>query len=95
MALGLQNGRVRVVKLNPQNWSDLSDYIEIPAHDPFNSHINQLCVSHDFKMLYSCGMDGNVIVYNLNFSKVNYAKYVAIPKSIVPVSYQLYSIKDS
>ncbi|XP_073972665.1 uncharacterized protein isoform X2 [Rhodnius prolixus] len=84
MALGLQNGRVRVVKLNPQNWSDLSDYIEIPAHDPFNSHINQLCVSHDFKMLYSCGMDGNVIVYNLNFSKVNYAKYVAIPKSIVP-----------
>ncbi|GLH13924.1 WD repeat-containing protein 52 [Gryllus bimaculatus] len=63
LILGMQDGKIRVCRKNPNNISDLSDYWALSMHDNDNGIIPQMCFSYDNKFMFSCGRDGNVFAY--------------------------------
>lgn len=64
--LAMQHGEIRVVKINPHDFRDLSDYWQISMHDNLNGFIPKMCFSYDEKLLFSCGHDGNIFSYLYN-----------------------------
>lgn len=65
--ISLSNGSIRVVKTNCDDFLDMSNYWQLSMHDNDNGVVPCLCLSQDEKYLYSCGHDGNVFVYSLDF----------------------------
>ncbi|XP_050459149.1 cilia- and flagella-associated protein 44 isoform X3 [Cataglyphis hispanica] len=64
--LGMEHGQIRVCKLKPENYTDLSDYWILSMHDNFNGYIPKIIVNHNQKMLFTCGYDGNLFSYEIN-----------------------------
>lgn len=77
----MQHGQIRVVKVNPDDFKDLSDYWQISMHDNLNGFIPKMCFSYDEKLFFSCGHDGNIFSYIYN---PEYQDYVTAPKIIEP-----------
>ncbi|XP_036151277.1 cilia- and flagella-associated protein 44 [Monomorium pharaonis] len=63
--LGMEHGQIRVCKWKPQNYTDLSDYWILPMHDNYNGYIPKIILSHNQKMLFTCGHDGNLFSYEI------------------------------
>ncbi|XP_018302310.1 uncharacterized protein [Mycetomoellerius zeteki] len=76
--LGMEHGEIRVCRWKPENYTDLSDYWIIPMHDNYNGYIPKIILSHDQKMLFTCGYDGNLFSYEINddtpFEKIEFEK---------------------
>ncbi|XP_031340937.1 cilia- and flagella-associated protein 44-like [Photinus pyralis] len=66
LILALENGSLRVIKRNPEDWTDLSDYWQLPMHDNYNSYISKMCFSYDDNYFFSAGYDGNLFSYRYN-----------------------------
>ncbi|XP_070154334.1 cilia- and flagella-associated protein 44 isoform X2 [Polyergus mexicanus] len=64
--LGMEHGQIRICKLKPENYTDLSDYWILSMHDNFNGYIPKIILSHNQKMLFTCGYDGNLFSYEIN-----------------------------
>ncbi|KAL6428441.1 hypothetical protein ACFW04_008603 [Cataglyphis niger] len=64
--LGMEHGQIRVCKLKPENYTDLSDYWILSMHDNFNGYIPKIILSRNQKMLFTCGYDGNLFSYEIN-----------------------------
>jgi hypothetical protein len=62
----MQNGEIRVNKLNDGDFRDLSDYWSLAMHDTQNGFVPNLCFSYDEKFLFSCGYDGNLFSYTFH-----------------------------
>lgn len=62
----MEHGQIRVCKLKPENYTDLSDYWILSMHDNFNDYIPKIILSHNQKMLFTCGYDGNLFSYEIN-----------------------------
>ena len=62
----MENGEIRVCKVNPDNEIDFSDYWILPMHDNFNGYIPSMRLSYDRKMLLTCGHDGNIFSFTIN-----------------------------
>lgn len=58
--MGFANGRIRVTNVNVENIYDLSDYIEYSMHDNNTGRVKMMTFSHDNRMLYTYGNDGNI-----------------------------------
>ncbi|TGZ46471.1 WD repeat-containing protein 52 [Temnothorax longispinosus] len=64
--LGMEHGQIRVCRWKPENYTDLSDYWILPMHDNYNGHIPKMILSHDQRILFTCGHDGNLFSYEIN-----------------------------
>lgn len=62
----MEHGQIRVCKLKPENYTDLSDYWILSMHDNFNGYIPKIILSYNQKMLFTCGYDGNLFSYEIN-----------------------------
>lgn len=62
----MEHGEIRVCRVNPYDHTDLSDYWLLPMHDNYNGRIPKILLSHDRKMLLTCGHDGNLFSYLIN-----------------------------
>ncbi|XP_033224478.1 cilia- and flagella-associated protein 44 isoform X2 [Belonocnema kinseyi] len=78
--LGMEHGEIRVCRINPDDHMDLSDYWELPMHDNFNGYIPKMLLSHDHKMLLTCGHDGNLFSFYINDGSSYLAHVVPIPE---------------
>lgn len=94
--LGMEHGQIRVCKLKPENYTDLSDYWILSMHDNFNGYIPKIILSHNQKMLFTCGYDGNLFSYEIKDDTPSEAIEFEIIKGalslvrICAVSYLLY-----
>ncbi|CAG2058060.1 unnamed protein product [Timema podura] len=80
LILGMQDGRIRVQRVNPNDHSDMTDYWLYSMHDNTNGIINKICFSYDERYLFTCGVDGNIFSYTFNVPEEDYPKV----QSIVP-----------
>ncbi|XP_014472910.1 PREDICTED: cilia- and flagella-associated protein 44 [Dinoponera quadriceps] len=64
--LGMEHGQIRVCKYKSEDYTDLSDYWILSMHDNYNGCIPKMILSHDQKMLFTCGYDGNLFSYEIN-----------------------------
>lgn len=62
----MENGELRVCKVNPEEETDFSNYWILSMHDNFNGYISSIRLSYDKKMLLTCGYDGNIFSYTIN-----------------------------
>ncbi|CAG9840027.1 unnamed protein product [Diabrotica balteata] len=60
LILAMQDGSLRVNRINRKDFRDLKDYWSYTLHDNQYGFVSKLCFSHDQKFLFSCGEDGNV-----------------------------------
>ncbi|KYN44488.1 WD repeat-containing protein 52 [Trachymyrmex septentrionalis] len=76
--LGMEHGEIRICRWKPENYTDLSDYWILPMHDNYNGYIPKMIPSHDQKMFFTCGYDGNLFSYEINddtpFEKIEFEK---------------------
>ncbi|KAK5643495.1 hypothetical protein RI129_007340 [Pyrocoelia pectoralis] len=63
LILAMEDGALRVVKVNPTDWRDLSDYWQLSMHDNLNGFISRMCFSADETFFFTCGYDGNIFSY--------------------------------
>jgi WD40 repeat protein len=66
LIFAMQNGEIRVNKLNDGDFRDLSDYWSLAMHDTQNGFVPNLCFSYDEKFFFSCGYDGNLFSYTFH-----------------------------
>ncbi|XP_070529333.1 cilia- and flagella-associated protein 44 isoform X2 [Cardiocondyla obscurior] len=64
--LGMEHGEIRVCRWKSENYTDLSDYWILSMHDNSNGYIPKMLLSHDQKILFTCGYDGNLFSYEIN-----------------------------
>lgn len=62
----MQDGTIRVNKVNPQDFRDLSDYWTLAMHENLNGFVPRMAFSYDEKYFFSCGHDGNVFAYTFH-----------------------------
>ncbi|KDR19694.1 WD repeat-containing protein 52 [Zootermopsis nevadensis] len=67
LILGMENGQIRVNRVNPNDHTDLSDYWLYSMHDNTNGRIRCMCFNYDQRFMFSCGDDGNIFSYQVNF----------------------------
>ncbi|XP_025994269.1 cilia- and flagella-associated protein 44 isoform X2 [Solenopsis invicta] len=76
--LAMEHGQIRVCRWKPENYTDLSDYWILPMHDNCNGYIPKMVLSHNQKMLFTCGYDGNLFSYEINddtpFEEIEFEK---------------------
>jgi len=61
----MEYGQIRICKWKPENYTDLSDYWILSMHDNYNGYIPKMLLSHNQKMLFTCGYDGNLFSYTI------------------------------
>lgn len=62
----MEHGQIRICKWKSDDYTDLSDYWILPMHDNYNGYIPKMVLSHDQRMLFTCGYDGNLFSYEIN-----------------------------
>ncbi|XP_030383032.1 cilia- and flagella-associated protein 44 [Scaptodrosophila lebanonensis] len=67
---GLFNGRLRINRLNLENFTDLTDYRIYPMHEANNGVMPRILTSFDGERLVTIGHDGNIFLYKWNGPKV-------------------------
>ncbi|XP_022179157.1 uncharacterized protein LOC111039821 isoform X2 [Myzus persicae] len=65
--MGFADGRIRLTNVQLNNVSDFGDFIEYSVHDNKKGRVNMLCFSHDNCMLYTCGDDGNIFSFMVQY----------------------------
>lgn len=48
----METGQIRVNRINPEDFRDLSDYWLLSMHDNFNGRINEMCFSFDKEFFF-------------------------------------------
>lgn len=59
----MQDGSIRINRVNTDDFHDLTDYLILTMHDNLKGFIPKMCFSADEKYFFSCGHDGNVFSY--------------------------------
>ncbi|KAH8333140.1 hypothetical protein KR074_006765, partial [Drosophila pseudoananassae] len=67
---GMVNGGIRVNRLNPDNFTDLSEYRIYPMHDALKGIIPAIRTSFDGEHMLSVGYDGNMFLFKWNGPKI-------------------------
>lgn len=71
----MQDGSIRINRVNPDDFRDLSNYWQLSMHDNFKGFIPRMCFSCDEKYFFTCGQDGNVFTYNYYPENKEYIVY--------------------
>lgn len=81
------NGKIRINRKNPNDFTDLRDYRLFNMHDPLNGNIPCLILNHDGNYLFTIGYDGNVFVYEWFGPQIIMDKsktVLLMPKKVIP-----------
>ncbi|XP_017043934.1 cilia- and flagella-associated protein 44 [Drosophila ficusphila] len=70
MIFGLVNGRIRINHMNPEDFTDLSEYRIYPMHDGLKGTIPKIETSFDGRHLITVGYDGNVFLHRWNGPRI-------------------------
>jgi WD40 repeat protein len=62
----MEHGEIRICKINPEDDVDFSNYWILSMHENNNGLISSICFSYDYKMLLTCGYDGNIYSFFIN-----------------------------
>lgn len=86
----MEDGSLRVNKVNPEDHTDLSDYWKLPMHDNFKGYIPKMLFSFDETYFFTCGEDGNVFSYtfhpeNDDFNKQRQLRVKSTSKTLAPI----------
>ncbi|XP_063994244.1 LOW QUALITY PROTEIN: cilia- and flagella-associated protein 44 [Diachasmimorpha longicaudata] len=65
--LGLEYGELRLCRVNPKDYTNFSDYLSYPMHDYYHGSMKKILLSHDQQHLFTCGYDGNLFSFLVNF----------------------------
>lgn len=76
LIFAMQDGKIRVNKVNPKDYMDLQDYWEISMHDNINGFVPRMCFSYNERYFFSCGYDGNIFSYQFFPEKGDYVKNI-------------------
>ncbi|TDG46464.1 hypothetical protein AWZ03_007120 [Drosophila navojoa] len=80
MLFGLVNGSLRINHINPEDFTDLSDYRTYPMHDALKGTIPAILSSYDGEYLVTIGFDGNIFLYKWTGPKyVRSARWPSLP----------------
>ncbi|XP_023287600.1 uncharacterized protein LOC105700070 isoform X2 [Orussus abietinus] len=85
LILGMEHGEIRVCRVNPNDHTDFSDYWILPMHDNYNGYIPTMKLSHDHKMLLTCGHDGNLFSFKINYTRLSGSHSIPQAKSPLPL----------
>lgn len=83
LILAMEDGSLRVVKVNPNDWRDWSDYWQLSMHDNYNGFVPKMCFSHNEVYFFTCGHDGNIFSYKFCPEEENDIDTVPPPEKIV------------
>lgn len=61
--MGFADGRIRVTNIKVTDIYDLNDYIEYAIHDNKTGRVKMISSSHDDRMLFTYGDDGNIFSF--------------------------------
>jgi len=87
----MEYGQIRVCRWKPENYIDLSDYWILSMHDNYNGYIPKMLLSHDRKMLFTCGYDGNLFSYTIKSDiSIKAVEYEIMEKELVLVCIFVY-----
>ena len=64
MAMGLQNGAVRVQNMQKTTLEKLDSYWFLNVHDNHAGLVRDISISFDNKFLMSVGEDGNIFIFS-------------------------------
>lgn len=85
----MQDGTIRVNKVNPEDYRDLSNYWKLPMHDNFKGYIPKMCFSFDEQYFFTCGEDGNIFSYTFHPEENDYIKQrylrIKVPPKPLPL----------
>ncbi|XP_014272736.1 cilia- and flagella-associated protein 44 isoform X2 [Halyomorpha halys] len=88
LIIGQGNGAVKIVNTNPDNFTDFSNYWVCGMHDNIRGRIKKICITYDFRHLYSIGEDSNIFFYGINLvhtkfkEKRNFPQAILLPKEL-------------
>ncbi|XP_050529600.1 cilia- and flagella-associated protein 44 isoform X1 [Daktulosphaira vitifoliae] len=74
LLMGFTNGRIRLTNIQTKHFLNLEDYIEHSMHDNITGKIKGLYFSHDYRLLYSFGDDGNIFCYHFHCNHTDESK---------------------
>ncbi|KAJ8952048.1 hypothetical protein NQ318_010958 [Aromia moschata] len=77
LIFAMEDGTIRVNRVNPHDFRDLSDYWTLAMHDNQNGLIPRMCFSNDERYFFSCGSDGNVFAYRFQPDDYVYSETIA------------------
>lgn len=63
LVFAMQDGSIRINRVNPLDYTDLTDYWQFPVHDNLNGFVPKMCFSYDEKYFFTCGHDGNIFSF--------------------------------
>ncbi|CAG9822879.1 unnamed protein product [Phaedon cochleariae] len=102
LIFAMQDGSIRVNKVNKKDFRDVSDYWTLSMHDNQHGFIPKMCFSSDGKFFFSCGFDGNIFSYKFQPKRYMYPKpsYIEkrenIPENVQDIdSYIKLSLEDT
>lgn len=67
--LGMEHGELRICRINSDDFTDFSDYLSFRIHDYYRGRIRKIILSKDEEYLFTCGDDGNVFSFFMNFGE--------------------------
>ncbi|KAJ9600982.1 hypothetical protein L9F63_000820, partial [Diploptera punctata] len=67
LILGMNDGCIRVNRVNPDDFTDLSNYWLFSMHDNVKGRIRRICFNKDHHYMFTCGDDGNIFSFRVNF----------------------------
>ncbi|XP_011307884.1 uncharacterized protein [Fopius arisanus] len=69
--LGIQHGQLRICRVDPNNFTNFSHHLCLPMHDYYHGYMKKILLSYDEQYLFTCGYDGNIFSYLVNFCEVD------------------------
>ncbi|KAK9870280.1 hypothetical protein WA026_006367 [Henosepilachna vigintioctopunctata] len=66
LIFAMQDGTIRVNKVNPMDFRDLSDYWTLAMHENLNGFVPKMAFSNDERFFFTCGQDANVFAYTFH-----------------------------
>ncbi|KAM7351532.1 cilia- and flagella-associated protein 44 isoform 2-T2 [Cochliomyia hominivorax] len=87
LLFGMVNGKIRINRKNPNDFTDLRNYRLLNMHDPLNGNIPCLILNHNGSYLFTIGHDSNVFVYEWFGPQVTVEApktVLLMPKKVIP-----------
>ncbi|KAH8249465.1 hypothetical protein KR032_009855 [Drosophila birchii] len=70
LIFGMINGRLRINRINPDDFTDLSEYRIYPMHDSLKGIIPSIQTSYNGEHILTVGYDGNMFLHNWNGPRI-------------------------
>lgn len=90
LIIGMEQGEIRICRLKHLDFTDLSDYWILPMHDTLIGYIPKIIFSYNYKMLFTCGHDGNIFSFIFNDDSLQHK----VNEEPVVASYSLVICKE-